>query len=272
MTAPVVHSKTVGTLPEFQPDSGNFEVYLERFELFAAANDIAAEKKLQVFLTAIGETAYVTLRSLLLPKTPAKASYVEAVSVLKKHYTPKRSLVAERYRFNQRQQAPHESVADFIVELKKLASTCEFGNFLNDALRDRLVAGLRTEAVRCRLLALPDEEITWEHACKVAIAMEAASQDTKEMLQPNKSGASSDSTEVYWQRGTQKSPQKGKPSKAGRRKTSPAKKASQGTKTSCHRCAGHHPPVSCPFLTSDCFKCKKRVTLRKCVKRNLCIV
>lgn len=272
MTAPVVHSKTVGTLPEFQPDSGNFEVYLERFELFAAANDIAAEKKLQVFLTAIGETAYVTLRSLLLPKTPAKASYVEAVSVLKKHYTPKRSLVAERYRFNQRQQAPHESVADFIVELKKLASTCEFGNFLNDALRDRLVAGLRTEAVRCRLLALPDEEITWEHACKVAIAMEAASQDTKEMLQPNKSGASSDSTEVYWQRGTQKSPQNGKPSKAGRRKTSPAKKALQGTKTSCHRCAGHHPPVSCPFLTSDCFKCKKRVTLRKCVKRNLCIV
>lgn len=269
MTAPVVHSKTVGTLPEFQPDSGNFEVYLERFELFAAANDIAAEKKLQVFLTAIGETAYVTLRSLLLPKTPAKASYVEAVSVLKKHYTPKRSLVAERYRFNQRQQAPHESVADFIVELKKLASTCEFGNFLNDALRDRLVAGLRTEAVRCRLLALPDEEITWEHACKVAIAMEAASQDTKEMLQPNKSGASSDSTEVYWQRGTQKSPQKGKPSKAGRRKTSPAKKASQGTKTSCHRCAGHHPPVSCPFLTSDCFKCKKKGHIAKMCKTKL---
>ncbi|XP_077529334.1 uncharacterized protein LOC144141684 [Haemaphysalis longicornis] len=215
MTAPVVHSNTVGTLPEFQPDSGNFEVYLERFKLFAAANDIAAEKKLQVFLAAIGETAYVTLRSLLLRKTPAKASYVEAVSVLKKHYTPKRSLVAERYRFNQRQQAPHESVADFIVELKKLASTCEFGNFLNDALRDRLVAGLRTEAARCRLLALPDEEITWERACRVAIAMEAASQDTKEMLQPNKSEASSDSTEVYWQRGTQKSPQKGKPSKAG---------------------------------------------------------
>ncbi|XP_037526493.1 uncharacterized protein LOC119403647 [Rhipicephalus sanguineus] len=190
---------TVGKLPEFQQDDGNFEVYLERFEVFAAANDIAEDKKLHMFLTAIGEKAYVTLRSLLLPKTPAKTSFTEVVDVLKKHYAPKRSLVTERYRFHQRKQEPHETVADFIVEMKKRAATCEFGTFLIEALRDRLVAGLRSEGVRCRLLAMPDNEVTWECACSVALAMEAATQDTQEMLQTSSKGAPVETEDIHWQ-------------------------------------------------------------------------
>lgn len=39
---------TLGKLPEFDPDTGDFEVYLERLEYFIAANVIAREKKLQV--------------------------------------------------------------------------------------------------------------------------------------------------------------------------------------------------------------------------------
>lgn len=49
---------TLGKLREFDPDSGNFEVYLERFELLAVANNLADEKKLQVFLTTIREKPY----------------------------------------------------------------------------------------------------------------------------------------------------------------------------------------------------------------------
>lgn len=59
---------TIGKLAEFCPDSGNIDVYLERFELFATANGIDASKKLQVFLTILGEKAYVTLGKLLLPR------------------------------------------------------------------------------------------------------------------------------------------------------------------------------------------------------------
>ncbi|KAG0438097.1 hypothetical protein HPB47_017147 [Ixodes persulcatus] len=78
---------TIGKPLEFRADSGNFEIYLERLELLVAANNIAEEKKLQVFLTAIGENADIVLRSLLLPKTPNRVSYQEAVSILQKHYT-----------------------------------------------------------------------------------------------------------------------------------------------------------------------------------------
>ncbi|XP_037288658.1 uncharacterized protein LOC119181505 [Rhipicephalus microplus] len=234
---------TVGKLPEFQQEDGNFEVYLERFEVFAAANDIAEDKKLPIFLTAIGENAYVTLRSLLLPKTLAKTAFTEVVDVLKKHYAPKRSVVTERYRFYQRKQEPHETVAEFIVELKKLAATCEFGAFLTEALRDRLVAGIRTEGVRCRLLAMPDEEVTWERACSVAMAMEAATQDTKEMLQTSSKGAAVETEDIYWQQKISqpsKAPSREAPTQSSWDKENGA--AKEQTKRMCHRCGGQHSP------------------------------
>lgn len=127
---------TLGSLAEFCPDSGNIDVYLERLDLYAAANGIDASKKLQVFLTILGEKAYVTLRSLLLPKTPTEVKYEEATEALRKHYAPKRSVVTERYHFYQRKQEPNESIKQFIVELKRVAATCSFGTFLEEALRD----------------------------------------------------------------------------------------------------------------------------------------
>ncbi|XP_037518487.1 uncharacterized protein LOC119395581 [Rhipicephalus sanguineus] len=192
-------SATLGKLPEFDPDNGDFEVYLERLECFIAANDIAEEKKLQVFLTTIGEKAYGTLRSLLLPKTPTKVTFEVAVDALKKHYARKSSVVTERYRFHQRKQEKHESVADFIVGLKKLAATCAFGTFLEEALRDRLIAGLQTDPVRCRLLATPDTELTWERTCNIAVAMEAATKDTQQMASTKSEGIAASVADLHWQ-------------------------------------------------------------------------
>ncbi|XP_029848024.2 uncharacterized protein LOC115330335 [Ixodes scapularis] len=191
-------TSSLGKLAEFWPDIGNIDVYLESFELFSSANGIDASKKLPVFLTVLGEKAYETLHSLLLPKTPTEVKYEDAAKVLEQHYAPKRSVVTERYHFYRRHQEPRESIAQFIVALKTLASTCSFGNFLENALRDRLIAGLRTDAIRCRLLALPDNQVTWERVCNIATAMEAAQKETKDMLGDT---AATSSEDVHWQRG-----------------------------------------------------------------------
>lgn len=71
---------TLETIPEFQSDSGNFDVYHARFELFASAVDIAADKKLRVFLTPIGDKAYVFFRSLLLQNKVTQVPFHEAVA------------------------------------------------------------------------------------------------------------------------------------------------------------------------------------------------
>ncbi|KAL1443077.1 hypothetical protein MTO96_046121 [Rhipicephalus appendiculatus] len=86
----------VGRLAEFSPDTESIEVYIERFEVFPSANNIDELKKAQVFLTVLGEKAYVTLRSLLLPKSPADSKYADITKVLREHYAPRRSIVTER--------------------------------------------------------------------------------------------------------------------------------------------------------------------------------
>ncbi|KAH7968191.1 hypothetical protein HPB52_006449 [Rhipicephalus sanguineus] len=47
--------------------------------LSTKVNEVAGAKKLLLFLSAIGEEAYVTLWSLLLPMTPSTSSYQEVV-------------------------------------------------------------------------------------------------------------------------------------------------------------------------------------------------
>ena len=60
--------------------------------------------------------------------------------------------------------------------VRKLAST-EFGAFLQDALRDRLVCGLRNTAAQKNLLS--EENLTLEKAIRVAQSLEAADKNAK---------------------------------------------------------------------------------------------
>lgn len=248
----------VGRLAEFSPDTGSIEVYIERFEVFASANNIDEPRKAQVFLTVLGEKAYVTLRSLLLPKSPADSKYADITKVLREHYAPRRSIVTERYRFHRRDQGQSETIGEFVVELKKLAATCEFGSFLEESLRDRLISGLRSEDIRCRLLSLPNKQATWERVLNIATAMETAKNDTKEILPAP--------ADVNWQN---KPTPKRKPmsksktaSTMGTATCKPGKPRKEGLSREgqgkCFRCGDEHFARACPFLQSQCFKCSKK--------------
>ena len=57
-------------------------------------------------------------------------------------------MIAERFNFHNRFRNGSESVADFAAQLKKLSAHCKFGTFLDDALRDRFVCGLRKELIQ----------------------------------------------------------------------------------------------------------------------------
>ena len=70
--------------------------------------------------------------------------YKELKTLLKAHYDPKPLVIAERFLFYRRDQTAEESVSEFLVELRRLASHCEYGQFLDDALLD-LRLTLRTQ-------------------------------------------------------------------------------------------------------------------------------
>lgn len=61
-------------------------------------------------------------------------------------------------------------MSDFIVPLKQLSTSCDFGAHLDDAIRDTFVSGLISEAVQRKLLA--ENYVTFKHACDTALSME----------------------------------------------------------------------------------------------------
>ena len=65
------------------------------------------------------------------------------------------------------------------MALKKLSINCAFGdeNQLNKRLRNRLVVGVKEDAIRNRLLA--EHDVSWKRACEVAIQMDMARYGSK---------------------------------------------------------------------------------------------
>ncbi|KAI8126618.1 hypothetical protein CVS40_3408 [Lucilia cuprina] len=86
------------------------------------------------------------------PKEPKAVPLEEIIATLKTHYVPNINETAERYKFYTRNQKEGEPLGEYIVELKSLASSCNFGTFLSEALRDRLVCGVIDKKLRARLL------------------------------------------------------------------------------------------------------------------------
>lgn len=111
------------------------------------------------------------------PTLPKDKSLAEVIAVLEKHFDPTPAVIAERFKFHKRDQLPGESIADCIAELRCLTTHCAFGEYLSDALRDRLVCGLRAEGTQRKLLAIKD--LTLQEAVETALSMEAAEKDSQ---------------------------------------------------------------------------------------------
>ena len=86
---------TLGTIQAFEPEAEVFSAYLERINLFFAANDVAEGKRVPILLSVIGAKMYSLLRNLLTPELPQSKSFEELVAILKQHFEPKPVVIAE---------------------------------------------------------------------------------------------------------------------------------------------------------------------------------
>lgn len=166
-------------MQEFEPETESISAYLERLQMFFDANNIADEKKVSVLLTVIGKNTFSLLRNLLAPTSPKDKSLEELTTVLKAHFEPKPLVIAERFDFYRRDQRAGESIMDFVADLRCLTVKCEFETFLDQALRDRFVCGLRSESIQKRLLS-EDSKLTFTKAVEIAQGMESAASKAKE--------------------------------------------------------------------------------------------
>ena len=83
---------------------------------------------------------------------PEDKPYNEIVPALISVFPPKSLLIAECFHFYKRVQRTGESVAMYMAELRRLSLHCRFDAYHDQALRDRLVCGLRNESTQRSLL------------------------------------------------------------------------------------------------------------------------
>jgi hypothetical protein len=84
---------------------------------------------------------------LLVLAKPKHTSMTNIVQALEKHFNPAPFEIADSFHFGTR----GESIGEYVVALKKLAIHCNFGEFLNRALRDRFVCGLNNVKIQNKL-------------------------------------------------------------------------------------------------------------------------
>lgn len=247
----------IGKMDSYDEATEPWPCYQERLDQYFLVNEIANDKKVPALLSLVGSQTYRLLRDLFSPDLPSTKDYAVLCDKLKDHYAPKPLVIAERFRFYKRDQKSDESVRDFNVALKKLSEYCDFGDNLKDALRDRFVCGLKSEAIQKKLLS--ERDLTYDKALEIAQAMESAYRDVVQLQGKSLAeGASADINKLKLKSVGKKGKKKWEKS-AGTQQPAKSPGASSNVKKPCYRCLRtNHTPENCRFKNATCHGCRKK--------------
>ena len=234
-------------------------VFLEfppHFEHYMSANDVIdIGKKWSILLSTCGAATYKLIRNLTSPELPVSKTYKEIVDLVQTHYQPKPSVMIERLKFNSRIRQTGESVSTFMTELRQSSKHCDFGESLNDMLRDKLVCGINDSRIQRRLLS--ELNLTFQKAFDLALAMEIADKDTQGMQKATRFQHS----DVHVLQ----------PKSFLKKSSFPVSSRSSSTTGShCYPCGTSHAEKNCWAKEVTCYYCHKKGHIAKVcrTKRN----
>ena len=220
---------TFGTLKEFCPASDSMKTYLQRVDLYFAANSVKDDKKVAILLTSIGASTYDRLCDLMAPDAPSTKTLDQISTTLSTHFEPRRVQIADRFHFRKREQAAGETIVQYDAALRRLATHCDFGTNLETELRDQIVCRLRHEPLQRRLLSVAD--LTYKQTMEMAQATQLADKHAQALR--------SKITEQLHNVSRNSPPPRGQT-------------------RDCYRCGGKHNADDCRFKEAVCHFCKKK--------------
>ena len=234
---------------EFDPKLESFENYVERLGHYFIAQGIEDGLKKSTFLSRCGPVVYDNLKNLCHPEKPDDLSYREIIKRLKEHYKPAPMLIFERYQFSKCFRSDGEKIADFAVRLRKLSTTCQFGDFWESALCMQFVVGLSMPKAQDKLLQ--ERVLTLNKAVGMAQTVESASSTYAQLTEKATGNSSSTTASVN------KVSRKGSSNKFFK-KNRDSRRDSQATSKQCWRCGRNdHPHRNCYYKSHKCHECHK---------------
>ena len=163
----------MSSFPISPPEGFNFiqddwPRWIRRFERFRKGSGLQSkseENQVNALIYVMGDKADDILNSFGLSDDERKV-YRTVKEKFDDYFEPKRNVIFQRAKFNQRKQLPGESVDDFITDLHCLADRCNYGDLRNEMVRDRIVVGLLDGALSEKLQL--DANLTMETAVTAA--------------------------------------------------------------------------------------------------------
>ena len=138
-----------GNVGEYDPQKEDWMSYSERLQEYFTANDMNAAAKKCTLLNMVGASTYQLIKNLVTPAKPTEKAFDDLVRLVQDHYQPNRSVIVQRFKFNSQSRLPGESVTAFVAELQRLPEHCQYGDTLDDKLRDRLVCEIADKGLQC---------------------------------------------------------------------------------------------------------------------------
>lgn len=156
-------------IPPLDVTQKNFdwEIYKMRLEQFfeTMKKDADDNAKKNILITLCTDQTLNLLRSLSSPKLPKELTYNELSGLIDSHFTLPVIVYQERKKFYEAGKDEEESVAQYLLKLRTMASTCKFGERQEGNIVDKFVTGMNGKIYQ-RLCE--EENWTAEKALEVA--------------------------------------------------------------------------------------------------------
>lgn len=262
----------VFNIESYNPDKRDelsFDRWLQRLTGAFKMFNIAPTDHQSYLLHYMGPKTYNILADKVAPESPYSIKYEKIVQVLNQHFHPEPLEISEIFRFHRRMQQQNENLSDYLLALRKLATHCNFGDYLKKALRNQYVCGQKSEVIRFRLLEARD--LTLEKAVEIATAMELSVQDsgliqrqthqTQNQVTPDNSvNAIYTSNNKFRKKKTDTGKHSG-PARKDNASVSTGKsdKGTEKPTKACYRCGKtNHTPDTCYHKNAVCTYCNNK--------------
>ncbi|XP_053990587.1 uncharacterized protein LOC128882838, partial [Hylaeus volcanicus] len=247
----------------FDPAITHWKRWLKRFEGAVTVFGVPETKK-----------SFDIICDKLVPDDPYKKTYKELTDQLEEFYATPPLKVAENFRFHQRKQQDGETIQQFVASLHKLSINCNFGQYLQTALRNQFIFGVNNRRIQSRLLET--KNVTFKKAVEVAVAIELSEKGVNQIQSVPQGVDRISHKETYMPKKNKQTQSRNHPegrsnnfTKSNKRNYKPISNSSSPN-ISCFRCGEKHLATKCTLDKNIvCNNCGVKGHLQKvCMRRN----
>ena len=243
--------------------AANWSIWRRQFEWYIVAirnaPNVDEEMVVGVLLTLLGTEGLKIYDTFVFVPDNHARQIIPVLDKFTAHFEPRRCEVYERFKFLRRHQRPDETLDAWLIELRNLVKTCNYGPNVDSFLRDVIVLGIADPLVREKLLYENDLQLA--KACDIVRACEHSKAQLTQFSSPAVDTAHALQTRPPARRSDNKSSQQpAGPAHEGRPPTEQHSSASGSAPSTqqyfqCNNCGRRHKKNQCRAAKIQCYNC-----------------